>query len=84
MPSPTNARPRYASRLRPVIAATAFTWPRFSATSTIATGAISSIACASHAGAAKRGRPSQGAAATAPKSIGFARPMPLASTAYRT
>ena len=72
MPSPRNARPRYASRFRPVIAATALTWPRFSATRTMATGAISSIACASQTGAVNFGRPNHGAARTAPKSIGFA------------
>src|ERR1700752_5445799 len=62
MPSPRNARPRYGSRLRPVIAPIALMCPRFSATSTIATGAISTIAFGSNTGAAKFGRPIHAAA----------------------
>src|SRR5258707_703921 len=81
-PSPKNARPRYGSRLRPVIAATALTWPRFSATSTIATGAISVTARASQTGAVSIGHPIHGARATAVKSIGVTRPKPFAASAY--
>ena len=64
------------------MAATAFTWPRFSATSTIATGAISPIACVLHTGAENCGRPVHGAAATLEKSMGLPNPKPLARSAY--
>ena len=47
----------------------------------MATGAISAIACAFHAGAVKRGKPIHGAAATAAKSIGLPSPRPLVQSA---
>ena len=53
--------------------------PRFSATSTIATGAISTIALASNTGAAKFGRPNHAAAPILAKSIGGPKPMPFAA-----
>ena len=81
MPSPRKARPRYGSRLRPVITPMAFTWPRFSATRMIATGAISAIAPASKTGVWKFGRPNQAAEATELKSIGLPMPRPLVQIA---
>ncbi|MCY1511508.1 hypothetical protein D9M68_459320 [compost metagenome] len=72
----------YGSRLRPVMAVTAFRWPRFSATRMIATGAISSIALAVNTGAVKVGRPNQAALAMPLRSTGLPRPMPLVSAAY--
>ncbi|MCY1299612.1 hypothetical protein D9M68_740200 [compost metagenome] len=80
MPSPINARPIYGSRLRPVITPMALIWPRFSATSTIATGAISSMALASNTGVVNAGRPNQLAAATPEKSIGLPSPITLVPT----
>jgi hypothetical protein len=77
-PSPRKARPRIGSKSRPVIADIAFTCPRFSATSTIATGAISAIAVPANTGPVKCGKPNKGAAATPEKSIGFPKPNPLA------
>ncbi|CFN77754.1 Uncharacterised protein [Bordetella pertussis] len=63
------------------MAATAFTWPRFSATRMMATGTIRPMACGSNTGAAKLGRPNHGAAATLAKSMGAPSPRPLAQTA---
>ena len=63
-PSPRKARPRYLSRLRPVMAATALTWPRFSATRMTATGAIRLMALPLKVGAVKLGSPTQAAFAT--------------------
>ena len=83
-PSPMKARPIEASRLRPVIADTALMWPRFSATSTSATGAISRIASLENAGAVKRGSPIHGACTTGPKSIGVPSPSTLVSSQYST
>ena len=60
-PSPTNARPMYGSMLRPVIPATAFRCPKFSATRITATGAISIIACVLKVGEVTCGRPNQAA-----------------------
>jgi hypothetical protein len=48
--SPINARPRYGSRLCPVIAPTAFTCPRFSPIRTITTGTIEEIPVAVNTG----------------------------------
>ena len=72
------------SRLRPVMADTALMCPRFSATSTSATGAISRMARASKAGAVNFGRPTQAACATGVKSMGAPRPSTLVSTQYST
>ncbi|MNL73304.1 hypothetical protein D3C87_1987520 [compost metagenome] len=55
----------------------ALIWPRFSATSTIATGAISSMALSSKVGAVNAGSPNQLAAATLEKSIGLPSPITL-------
>ena len=79
-----KARPIEESRLRPVIADTALMWPRFSATSTSATGAISRIASLENAGAVKRGSPIHGACTTGPKSIGVPSPSTLVSSQYST
>src|SRR5665811_225904 len=68
-PSARNARPMYGSRSRPVIAATALTCPRFSATRTMATGAIRVTACQSNVGVTKFGQPKSGALVTALKSM---------------
>src|SRR5712691_13500137 len=76
--SPRNARPRYLSRLRPVIAPTALIWPRFSATRMIATGAIKAIAPGWKLGVVKFGRPIQAALLRLVKSIGLPRLNPLA------
>ena len=67
--------------LRPVMAPTAFRWPRFSATRISATGAISTIALASKTGAVKAGAPNQAALAISAPLIGLPQPSPLASTA---
>ena len=51
----------YGSMLRPVIPATAFRWPKFSATRITATGAISIIAWVLKVGEVTFGRPNQAA-----------------------
>ena len=64
-----------------VIAATALMCPRFSATSTTATGAMSVAACAFQTGDVNFGDPIHDAAATAEKSIGLPRSMPFVQSA---
>ena len=81
-PSPTKARPMYGSILRPVIPATAFRCPRFSATRITATGAINIIAWPLKDGGVKCGSPNHAAWARGEKSSGLPRPKPLASRAY--
>ena len=67
--------------LWPVMAPTAFRWPRFSATRISATGTISTIARESKTGAVKFGMPIQAALASRLSSIGLPQPRPLVSTA---
>src|SRR5215212_7690311 len=67
-PSPMNARPRYGVRFRPVSALTALTCPVFSATRTIATGAISAMAPPLNSGSRNAGMPNQEAAPTGARS----------------
>lgn len=62
------------------MAPTALTWPRFSATSTSATGAIRVIALIENDGAVKLGIPIQAASPSFVKSIAGPRPNPFAST----
>lgn len=71
----------YGSRLRPVMAVTALTWPRFSATRMITTGTMSAMACMSKTGVCTVGTPNQAAFEMIEKSMGLPMPKPLASTA---
>ena len=68
MPSASSARPVSGSRSLPVIAATDFTWPTFSATRTNTTGTNSPSTARLKVGVVNVGSPNQPAARTAVKS----------------
>ncbi len=64
MPSPTSARPMVSSSDRSVMAATALTWPTFSATRTSTTGSMSRAPRSVNDGAVKSGSPTHEAPRT--------------------